>query len=385
MKQNLLLTSLFLSATLFCAKAETVTTTIDDVNYAADTEGTTAMVTKSSSASGDVAIPETVEIEGVTYTVTALDASAFSSNSKITSVKLPATVTVLGDKAFNLCSKLAQVNIPDGVTELGTNLFGSCKLLESIEIPASVTTLGTNVFRKCESLKSIELSENIESIGSGCFEGCIGITSIIIPYKVTSLSENVLSGCSALETIILTDAITTIGDGAFNGTAIAKITLPSQLTGLGQAFESCANLTSIAIPDGVSVIQGSTFNNCSALETVALGSGITAINEFAFNQCSAIKEISISATTPPALSEGAFPSAVYTNASLTVPDGCEDAYKAAEVWSKFNIQSLILDVTASDSPIIELYTITGSKVSENYHGVVIARRADGTVIKAIKR
>lgn len=59
--------------------------------------------------SGDVIIPETVTFNGITYTVTEIDNSAFEECSDLTSVIIPNSVTKMGYSAFSRCSSLESV------------------------------------------------------------------------------------------------------------------------------------------------------------------------------------------------------------------------------------------------------------------------------------
>lgn len=388
MKQKLLLISLLFSTSMFCAQAEDVTTTIEKIVYTADSEGTTATVAQSKEATGDVVIPETVEIEGKTYTVTALADKAFMATAlkgtTVTSVVLPSTITSIGEKAFNTCEQLVSVNIPEGVTILGTNMFNKCKSLTTISLPSTLTTIGNNAFKAC-AFESIVIPANVNSLGLNCFQDCKSLASVTLPAALTELSSNAFSGCSAITTIELPSGITKLGDGALAGTGITTIELPAGLTDLGQAFADCDKLVSIAIPDGVTSIAGSTFNRCTALESVTLGTGITAINSFAFNQCAAITSVTVNAVTPPTLAADAFPADVYANATVTVPEESRDAYKAADVWKTFSDLAGITEIVAGNKTIVESFTITGNRVSEGYRGIMIVRYSDGSVAKLLKR
>lgn len=389
MKQNLLLISLLLTTSIFSAQAEDVTTTIDNIVYTADSEGTTATVAQSKSATGDVIIPETVTIEGKSYTVTELAKQAFMASAlkgtTVTSVELPGTVTKIGEKAFNSCTQLKSVNIPEGITELGTNMFNKCESLESIVLPSTLETLGNNAFKGCKELIEIVVPENVTSIGLNCFQNCTKLSSVQLPEGITELGGSLFSGCVALETIEIPASVTKIGDGTFDNTGFKTIALPAGLTELGQAFGNCDLLTSIVIPDGVKEIQGSTFNKCTALESVTFGSEITDINDLAFNQCTAIKNVIVKAVTPPTLDAGAFPQGIFATAKLSVPDASLDAYKAADVWKNFSEIASAIDVIAAGKTVVDSYTITGNKVSENYRGIVIVRYSDGSVAKQFKR
>ena len=53
----------------------------------------------------EIAIPSTVIIEGIEYTVTSIGDSAFYECYKLTSIGIPNSVTSIGDRAFYNCFK----------------------------------------------------------------------------------------------------------------------------------------------------------------------------------------------------------------------------------------------------------------------------------------
>src|SRR5512137_256717 len=59
-----------------------------------------------------------------------------------------------------------------------------------------------------------------------------------------------------------------------------EVTIPSMITGLPvtsigyRAFDLCASLTGVLIPESVSSIGGSAFNECGNLTNVDFGSGV---------------------------------------------------------------------------------------------------------------
>lgn len=60
---------------------------------------------------GKVEIPETVEIDGKTYTVTEIAADAFKDNKELKEVTIPGTVTKIGDGAFAGCENLRNIYV----------------------------------------------------------------------------------------------------------------------------------------------------------------------------------------------------------------------------------------------------------------------------------
>lgn len=71
----------------------------------------TVAVTDAGNASGVYEIPETVEHNGVTYTVTEIAAGAMEGNTNVTDVTIPSTITSIGDNAFAGCSNLKSITV----------------------------------------------------------------------------------------------------------------------------------------------------------------------------------------------------------------------------------------------------------------------------------
>ena len=72
--------------------------------------GTTATAKK-------ITVPATVKIDGFTYKVTSIAASAFKGNKKVTTVAIGNKVTTIGTNAFNGCKKLKTVTIGTGLRD----------------------------------------------------------------------------------------------------------------------------------------------------------------------------------------------------------------------------------------------------------------------------
>lgn len=76
-----------------------------------DEANPTVSIAGSEYVKGKFGIPETVEYNGVTYTVTEIVEGAFENNTLLTDVIIPATITSIRDRAFKGCSNLKSITV----------------------------------------------------------------------------------------------------------------------------------------------------------------------------------------------------------------------------------------------------------------------------------
>ena len=270
---------------------------IDGIYY--NFSGSTATVTfqtdSYNSYSGDVVIPESVEYNGSTYSVTSIDNYAFKFCSDLTSVNIPNSVTSIGNYAFNGCSGLTSITIPNSVTSIGGSAFYGCSSLTSVTIPNSVTSIGGGVFYACSSLTTVTIPNSVTDIGGSAFAGCSGLTRVTIPNSVTSIGDYAFNGCSSLTSITIPNSVTSIGNSAFSGcSSLTSVTIPNSVTSIGNyAFSGCSSLTIISIPNSVTSISNGAFYDCSGLTSIEIPNSVTSIGDDAFYECSGLTSIEI--------------------------------------------------------------------------------------------
>lgn len=80
------------------------------------------------------------------YTIKILKESYCTSEVIIPSSFRDKPVTQIGDYAFSSCSKLTSVKIPNSITSIGDSAFFKCSNLTNIVIPDSVTSIGKYAF-----------------------------------------------------------------------------------------------------------------------------------------------------------------------------------------------------------------------------------------------
>ena len=139
------------------------------------------------------------------------------------------------------------------------------------------------------------------------------VTKIEIPAEiedipVVEIESSAFNGCANLTSIIIPDSITSIGDFAFeNCSGLTSITIPDSVTSIGDhAFYNCSSLTSITVSENnkyFSSLNGVLFNkDKTELITYPIGNerteytipdSVTSIGNFAFYNCSSLTSITI--------------------------------------------------------------------------------------------
>lgn len=235
---------------------------------------------RSPNLSGDVVVPQSVNYNNKSYTVTSIDDYAFY-HSKITSITIPASVLYIGRLA--IAYNTIQSVTFEGNSQLQT--IGDCAFyltpISSITLPNSVTNLGVNVFQLCSYLQSATLPANITQIPSCTFYYCTSLKSVKNTGNVTSIGGRAFLNCPSLVSFTISDKVTTIADSAFCRTGLTSVTIPSSVTSIGKfVFCDAASLTSAVIKN--SVMGRYQFSGCSSLSSVTWSGNVTTIPECAF-------------------------------------------------------------------------------------------------------
>ncbi len=320
--------------------------------------------------------------------VTRIDQYALYRCNTLTSIVIPDTVTSIGLAAFAECTSLAEIVIPDSVTDIGYAAFTECTSLASVTLSNNLNSIGESAFEGCTALESIRIPDSVTSIGDWVFGGCDGLTALYytgtleewsaieIDYvnnskldevtiyyyseteptvsgnywhyidnvitaweykedpnaqyftftllddgtyaisglqdvstlptlltlpsfyqgkKVTRIADSAFEDCATLTSVIIPNTVKSIGWASFAGcTGLTEVVIPNSVTSIAKsAFYACSALKSIEIPDSVTSMGDGVFYECTALESITLGSGITSIGAYAFTRCTSLTEIVI--------------------------------------------------------------------------------------------
>ena len=297
--------------------------------------GTELEVTKgNSSYNGNVIIPEEITYMNKTYKVTSIGNEAFWNNTGLSSITFPNSIKSIGRSAFYHCASLKSINIPNNVTSIGYEAFSDCYYLEEVNLSQNLEEIAGKVFYHC-ALKSIMIPQSVTTIGTFAFQYC-NFNSIEIPGNVTGIGSNAFENCGSLTAVILKEGIKSINSYAFAGCkALTSITIPKSVTFIGNNAFDGTSLTSVtSLIDLPFVINGKTSNG----------------RAFSFTS--------------------------YENATLYVPKGTIDKYKATEGWKDFlNIEegnpSGIKAVENTKDKNATIYDLNGVRQSEAKKGIYI--------------
>ena len=257
--------------------------------------------------SGNVAIPEQVTVNGKDYAVTAIGNNAFRGSNYLTSVSIPSSVKFIGKYAFKDCSRLQEVTIPN-----------------------SVEIIDYGAFMGCSRLSNLSLSNGLREIGNFAFSECMKLNSLTLPNSLQSLGKAAFMACTRIARLKTGNGLKEIGDGAFS---------------------FCYGMTEAVIGDNVTTLGESAFYWCTNLRKVTFGLSVDSIGPQAFAECYSLMSLTLKPEFVPVVDDPeCFSETSYANATLYVPEGCEDDYRFAPVWDQF--QNFVgIDMTADPADV----------------------------------
>ena len=365
-------------------------TLIDGLYYDLNMSTRTATVTYEKDGTGNYAslpanvkIPESVEYNGVTYSVTKVANKAFANCKSLESISIPSTVVQIGETYYTYysnegaslpfynCTALKSVRFEDGEQGLvlgaeyydrsgnGKGLFSGCPLeevyigrnisyqdcpkyftfekepeyygysafynqpkLTKVTISPAVTEIPAYLFYKNASLTMTTLPK-VKKIGVSAFQECSKLTTLNLGEDLQEVGNDAFNGCKNVTKLTFPDAITTIGDRAFQDcSSVTEVTVGKGLKSIGaNAFLNCKSFTALLLPNGFTTMGESAFEGCIKLTVAKLGKSLTAVPARAFKECIALSEMRVPATVK-SIGDEAFYND-YTLAVVSMQEGLE--------------------------------------------------------------
>lgn len=121
---------------------------------------------------------------------------------------------------------------------------------------------------------------------------------VVIPSKINGntvigIEPRVFKGNLQLTSITLPEGLTIIGSMAFNGCKnLTTVVLPDGLTTIGDsAFLQCRSLTNINFPDSIRSVGEYAFQSCVSLTSVKIPKGLSALPKGLFYGCKALANV----------------------------------------------------------------------------------------------
>ena len=251
-------------------------------------------------------------------------------------------------------------------TFAGTEETGYLKL-KSIKFPSNVVSIDEGAFQWCEGLKSVEL-DGITTIKSRAFYHS-GLVDLTVPRTVVSIPGVLTFGClDYLESLYYDSPAPQVGGVGSSGTNHA-VFAHSKLDDDTASPAASANLVTssrnssaypceVTFGPNASVATRYMFTNNRKVTRVTFKGRLVTIANYAFSGMPSCAVYDLSGITTPSKAGSSPGSGSGTDVSdgdrkILVPQGCTEAYKAADPWKAF---------IAQDKPyaIEEVPVVTGS-------------------------
>ena len=289
---------------------------------------------------------------------------------------LPAKLRRLGDGCLSDCS-LVELTVPEGVTEVGWMALADCKKLRQLRLPSSLRVIETDAFSGLTALEELVLPPHVQTIGMEAF--CLlgqGVTEVVLPAEVSELGEMAFYRCEGLRRVVLPDGLTAIGKQAFWAcNVLTEVVWPHRLEAIGEGAFAVCNLQETVLPEELQMIGAYAFSSNRQLRRVVLPEGLRQMAASSFAKCESLTSVTSLSTEPPMVEADAdfLPPA---GATLYVPVGSVDAYRAAAYWGAFSdIKSIdvasLPGVLSGSAASHRPYQLNGLSVTGSPRGVYI--------------
>ncbi len=292
---------------------------------------------------GDVVIPEEVEFEGRTYTVTSIDTHAFDGCKEITDIQFPQSVyynfaywkgDTKEDWGYVNPNMILQSSYSWGKLYIryddenySDKTYFKDPFPWLLDQPAGtaiyqgdgVATIVTQNWYETDSKRDgratvkvddVQIKEGTKSIMSRAAYN-LSASRIVTPASLERIDSRAFEQAQVDD--IVMENVKVIGDFAFEGAQMKSISMPNveQIGGAAfrnsglrefsntpllksigsSAFWGCTALTSVTIPPLLTSISSGAFVGCTALTSITIPNTVTSVGYGAFSSCTALKTV----------------------------------------------------------------------------------------------
>jgi len=183
-------------------------------------------------------------------------------------------------KAFTNCKKLEYADLSGIIIEYpqcAFALFEYCDKLEHVKLPnayfngESYVEMDTDhMFSGCYELTTIDNFEgffkNEKTLDYKTFYNCWALKEIALWDGLETIEGRAIGNCKAITTMIIPDSVTVIGtnETVFEScTSLKTLVLPKKASFGSYCFEKCTALTDVWMPTEASTFSGQVFGQCN--------------------------------------------------------------------------------------------------------------------------
>ena len=240
------------------------------------------------------------ETMNIPYGIDFIDKEAFTGQSDLVHLVLPASVKEIKEGAFSDCDGLETIVLPEGLEVIGNQAFAGCSSLKNVIFPKSLRTIGNRAFAGCDALEEVEFNSSRVSVREDAFEDCdCEIKGLQVEgasdasnfeLKVDKKNNAKIVAYTGDEEVVMIPGsidghpIVSIEKGSFKGNDYIKEVYMSDEIGAlnGDVFKDCKNLTKVHISETVSSITATTFAGCSNLTEVNIPNSMVEVQRGLF-------------------------------------------------------------------------------------------------------
>ena len=304
-----------------------------------NSNNTMSIIGTSNKFNSAVRIPETMTLNGTTYTVISI--GGFSDVNNLELMLLPNTIKTIANTCFSHCDRLTDFIIPSSVTYIGESAFRTCAKLTTINIPKNVQTIGSRAFNSCVNLQQFTIDDNntrFTTLDNG---------KILLEVD----TGKVIQGLSNSRLTRDMTEVRSLSDYCFEGTNIISASIPNGVTIISDnAFSSCKYLSEVELPNSVTDLRSACFAWCDSLTNIELNYGLNTIGTFIFDGCK-LENVTIPSSvtsiakrafgTMPTLNTVIFEAGIDANGQIKVPEVKEGAFEGCGVTTDTAVEFIV--------------------------------------------
>ncbi len=244
---------------------------------------------------------------------------------------IPAGVTSIGSYAFYDCTRLTGVYFLGGSPAPNNDLtvFSGDTNTVAYHLPDTsgwgalfdgLPTIPAANPSNYGDFNYLTINDQITLTGYTGPGGAVAVPDTINSYPVTTVNNNVFQTSTTLTSVTIPDSVTILGPGAFYECYnLTNATIGNSVASIGDnTFYDCFRLTSVTIGKNVTSIGNNTFRStCGSLTSVTLPDSVTSIGSDAF-QYSSLTNVTIPDSVTSIGSQAFFNGTALS--SVTIPD-----------------------------------------------------------------